>query len=105
MPWANRNGKRVFYESRRADGQPVKVYRGSGPAAEEAAAAVAGRRSDRVEQAERLAADVAAHAAASAPLAQLDELLDLVAKAALVMAGFRQHDRGAWRRTRDDRSQ
>ena len=38
--------------------------------------------------------------ALDAPLDDLDELADLLARAALVAAGYRQHHRGEWRKRR-----
>jgi hypothetical protein len=35
-----------------------------------------------------------------APLAELDELADLLARAALAAAGYTQHKRGEWRKKR-----
>ena len=104
MPWAARgkDGTKYFYSSRRVNGRPAKVYCGAGLAAEEAAAAVERRRDERLEQARRLAAEQANYATAVGPLEDLCQLTDLVTKANLLLAGFRQHDRGTWRRRRDD---
>jgi hypothetical protein len=103
MGWVSRAGKSYYYESRRVDGKPVKVYVGAGPAAEAAAAGVEKRRAERLDQAEKLVADGAAHAAASAPLDELCGLTDLLAGATLILGGFHRHDRGQWRRKRHDR--
>lgn len=100
MGWVSRKGKSYYYETRRVGGRPVKAYRGSGPAAEAAAAEVDQRRKERVERAKSLMTDEAAHAAASAPLVELEGLTDLLVRASLTLAGYRQHDRGEWRRRR-----
>ena len=39
--------------------------------------------------------------ALDAPLDQLDDLAELLARAALMAAGFHQHKRGEWRRRRE----
>jgi hypothetical protein len=41
-----------------------------------------------------------AAAALDAPLDELDDLADALVRAALVAAGYRQHNRGEWRKTR-----
>jgi hypothetical protein len=40
-----------------------------------------------------------------APIIELDELADLLAHAALLAAGFRRHNRGEWRKGREQPDQ
>ena len=40
-----------------------------------------------------------------ASLAELNELADLLARVALLAAGYHQHDRGKWRKRRGDRTE
>jgi hypothetical protein len=68
-----------------------------------AAAADALRRAQRQAQANERRAREAAWLAADEPLRLLEDEADLLARAALVAAGYRQHDRGEWRRRRHER--
>lgn len=101
MGWVQRNTGRYFYLSDRVAGRSRCRYFGTGPAAELVAAVVELRRvqkavarRERLTEQERLAV-------ATAPLLELCDLTDTLARAALVAAGFHQHDRGAWRRQRE----
>jgi hypothetical protein len=103
MPWSVRGDRRYFYLSRRQDGRYAKVYLGSGPEAERAAAAVAARQAERAERAaEAAAAGVAAQQqdAALVPLEEMCRLCDLLLRATLVGSGYHLHQRGEWRRRR-----
>jgi hypothetical protein len=83
---------RNYTRSRKVNGRVAREYLGTGEAAEQAA------RQDTLARQER-----EARRAAMAALAALDalaELTDLLARAALVAAGYRQHHRGEWRKRR-----
>src|SRR5690349_12437570 len=103
MGWEQVGGRRYFYLSRRVGGRPRRVYVGpaNSPAAELAAAADGLRRLGREVAARERRAERARHQEAEAPLLELCELTDVLARAALVAAGYRRHDRGEWRRSRD----
>ena len=99
MAWSQRGSRSYFYVTQRVNGRPVRRYVG---AAASAAATLAAADADL----RRLQREIAArdrHAEqerlreAEAPLRQLCELTDVLARAALVAAGFRRHDRGEWR--------
>src|SRR5688572_19518966 len=105
MGWMTRGSRRYYYTSERVNGRPVRRYLGSGPDAQEAEAALEGRRRERAEQAGRLLGDADAHATAITPLLELVTLTDLLLKAALAAAGYHRHDRGAWRRKRHGKDQ
>ena len=102
MPWSQRGSRSYFYVSQRVNGRPVRRYVG---AAASAAATLAAADAD-LRRLEREAAARERHAEqerlreAEAPLRQLCELTDVLARAALVAAGFNQHARGLWRRRR-----
>jgi hypothetical protein len=102
MPWETRERGGYYYtRSRKANGRTIREYVGTGPLAELEAQKDALERLKR-----RLAAldlrDLKAELAAlAARLDELDDLADLAARAALLAAGFHQHDRGAWRRRRE----
>jgi hypothetical protein len=100
MPWVVRGDRKYFYQSARVGGRRTKTYLGSGPLAEEVAAAIDRRRRERAWERAQVLADEQRHALAVAPLEELCQLTDLLMKAALVNAGFHQHARHAWRRRR-----
>jgi cob(I)alamin adenosyltransferase len=89
-----------YYRARKEGGRVVRQYVGKGTLAELAAETDAFERQRR--EAERAAwrAERAELEALDAPLAELNHLADLLARAALVAAGYRQHNRGEWRRRR-----
>lgn len=53
MAFELRGGRKYYYRSRRVDGRGIKQYLGRGPAAKQAAAEVAQRKLDRLEQCRR----------------------------------------------------
>jgi hypothetical protein len=93
MAWETLRGCRFYTRTRRVHGRVIREYVGTGPRAEEAAAADEARRRQQF-------ADRAALEALDADAAELDALAELFAHAALLVAGYRQHDRGQWRKRR-----
>ena len=89
-----------YYRARKVRGRVVREYVGKGPVADLAAALDADRRHER--EAERAARPErrAELEALDAPLTALNDLADLLARAALVAAGYHQHKRGEWRKRR-----
>jgi hypothetical protein len=87
---------RYYTRSRKVNGRVTREYLGTGEAAERAA------RQDALARQEREArrAARAELAALDAPLDDLAELTDLLARAVLAAAGYRQHHRGEWRKRR-----
>ena len=83
------------------NGKVVREYVGSGPLAELAAAWDAEERQERAAERERARQAEARDAPAVAALAELGRVLDGLAAAFLVGAGYRRHNRGEWRRRRD----
>lgn len=104
MAWVERNGKRYFYQTTRFNGQPVRRYIGTGPVAEALAADIESRRAERQERIQAAQAEEAEWRSLTAPLQCLDEAVVLLMRITLVAAGYRQHDRGAWRRKRHVRN-
>ncbi len=96
---------RYYTRSRKVNGRVVREYVGTGEVAELVAQKDALERGRR--EAERAArrAERAEVEALDAPLNQLNDLADLLARAALVAAGFRQHHRSEWRRQRGRRDE
>jgi hypothetical protein len=93
-------GGRYYTRSRRENGRVVREYVGGGTVGQLAA------RMDAIVQ-EKREADRALLkvqrdelAALDAPLDELNELADLLVRAAQLAAGFRRHNRGEWRRPR-----
>jgi hypothetical protein len=79
----------------------VYVGAAGSPAAELAAAADHLRRLGRDAADRERHAEQARQREAEAPLLDLCELTDVLARAALVLAGYHRHDRGEWRRCRE----
>lgn len=97
MAWEERSGRPYYYRSRRVGGRVLKEYVGAGPAAElmadvEEAARQAERARRETEKAERERLE-----AFDREIDAVCETIELVARAALVEAGYRQHNRGEWR--------
>src|SRR5438552_18472343 len=99
MGWERRGRGGLYYtRSRRVNGRIVQEYVGTGLVAELAA------RLDAEERAGRRACIEAARAErrrldeADAQISRLCELADALSRSALLLAGYRQHDRGEWRR-------
>ncbi len=89
-----------YYRVRKVNGRVVREYVGTGRLAELVAQQDAIERQHReAERAERLAKQAELEAL-DAPLAELCQLAELLARAALLAAGFRQHKRGEWRKRR-----
>ena len=101
MAWEARGGRRYYTRTRKVQGRFVRSYIGGGAAGELAAAADALRRADRRAAAEARRAEAASWQAALAPLRELCRVADVMARAALLAAGFHRHDRGQWRRRRE----
>jgi hypothetical protein len=96
---------RYYTRSRKVNGRVVREYIGIGRVADLVARMDANERQRR--EAERAARRLqrAEVDALGALLDDLNDLADLVARAALVVAGFRQHKRGEWRRQRAPRDE
>jgi len=97
VAWEERGGRLYYYRSRRIDGRVVKEYVGSGPpveliAGEEEATRRTERARRKTEKAERERLE-----AFDREIDAACEAIDLLARAALVGAGYRQHIRGEWR--------
>jgi hypothetical protein len=101
MPWRQVGRGRYFYRCQRVAGRPRQVHFGTGPAAELAAAADDLRRVERAVARSERRAEQAGWQEAEAPLLELCELTDVLARAALTAAGYHQHDRGPWRHRRE----
>lgn len=91
---------RYYTRSRKVNGRVVREYIGRGEVAELAAQSDAINHADREARREARRAEKAKLDALDASVQELDELANLLARAALLAAGYRQHNRGEWRRRR-----
>jgi hypothetical protein len=94
---------RYYTRSKKINGRVVREYIGSGEEAELAAQVDAIKRTDREAEREARRVEKAELDALDAPLNELNDLADQLARAALMAAGFRQHKRGEWRKKRVNR--
>jgi hypothetical protein len=100
MGWEPRGNGLYYFRYRKVNGRVTRQYLGAGPVAELAAAADSLRRADRRAASEASRAEGARWRAALAPLLELSRAADLMARAALLAAGYRQHARSSWRMRR-----
>jgi hypothetical protein len=102
MSWENRKGRGRYYTtSRRRGGKVVREYFGTGKMAAWAA------RADELDRQQRedLKARKAVADALDSAVDVACRAIDLVAQASLILAGYRQHNRGEWRKSRETRSE
>jgi hypothetical protein len=93
---------RYYTRSRKVNGRVVREYIGGGEAGKLVAQLDAINRQDRELARETMRTLRAELDALAARLDELNGLTDLLARAALVAAGFRQHKRGEWGKKRDN---
>jgi hypothetical protein len=101
-PWERRERGGLYYtRSRKEGGKVIREYVGGGVLGELAARMDAeGRRlreeekASRREERERLDA-------LAAPVEELCEAAEVIARAALIASGYRRHNRGEWRKRRE----
>ena len=91
---------RYYTRSRKVNGRVVREYVGAGRVAELAAEIDAVERERRRLEAFALRQEKDELAALDAELAAVAEAADLLARAALLAAGYHQHKRGEWRKRR-----
>ncbi|MBM3983698.1 MAG: hypothetical protein FJ304_26195 [Planctomycetes bacterium] len=93
-------GGRYYTRSRRENGRVVREYVGGGAPGALVARLDADERARREAERDAVRAESEAAAALDTALAELDELADLLTRAALAAAGYTQHRRGEWRKRR-----
>jgi hypothetical protein len=98
MGWEK--GGRYYTRSKKVDGRVVREYVGTGRVTELVAQMDAANRQDREDERAALRAERAELDALDARVEALCKTADLVARAALLAAGYHQHKRGEWRRRR-----
>jgi hypothetical protein len=97
MGW---DGRGYYYRVRRVGGRVVRQYVGGGPLEALVAAADEADRLTRKQAREAVKAFGDDLLALEDGLRRLDEVSEAVARAALLAAGYRRHNRGAWRKRR-----
>lgn len=101
MPWITFRNRRYYVRRPRRDGRRCFEYWGTGPKAEQAAAEDALKRAEQLALNQRRKDDQSAWQQANQPLDQLAAAAAALMKGTLVAAGFHQHDRGEWRKKRE----
>jgi hypothetical protein len=101
MGWEGRErGTRYYTRSKRVDGRVVKEYIGNGLIAELIALRDEAERRRREEEARVWKEERESLEYQDEEAGDLCELAELLTRAALVSAGYRQHNRGEWRKPR-----
>jgi hypothetical protein len=100
MAWVRRGLKQYYYRTRRKGQRVLREYFGSGPEAEVAAALDAARRAEQVRRRRAARAEQQRTAVADSLVRSFWELAELLLRASLAAAGYRQHARGHWRKKR-----
>ena len=104
MGWESRERGGLYYtRSRKENGRVVREYVGGGVLGELAASLDTDRRCRRQEEEASRRAERERLDALLAPLEELCEAAELVARAALIAAGYHRHNRGEWRKQRERR--
>ena len=101
-PWERRKrGGRYYTRSRKVNGRVVREYVGGGALGELAALMDTQERQRREEEAAAWREERERLEELADLVDELCEAVETVARATLLAAGFRQHNRGEWRRRRD----
>jgi hypothetical protein len=105
LSWEQREGGGRYYtRSRREGGRIIREYVGYGPIAELVASRDEAERRRREEEARAWREEREDLERQDEEAGDLCELAELLTSAAFVAAGYRQHNRGEWRRPRDRNS-
>jgi hypothetical protein len=104
MPWVRRGRYRYYVHRRKVRGAFVRQPFGRGPEAQLAAALAAQRQREREAEWDRRRQERGRWEADTRTLQQLIAVSDLLVRAALLAAGFHEHQQGDWRRRRHGNS-
>ena len=100
-PWERRERGGLYYtRSKKVNGKVVREYLGGGALGEIAARMDALERRQREEEAAAWKEEREQMEALEAPVEELSEAAELLAKAALLASGYHQYKRGEWRKKR-----
>jgi hypothetical protein len=94
---------RYYTRSKKVSGRVIREYLGAGEVAVLASQLDALEREEREVERAAWRAEQAEWAALDDPLDRMCQEAEWLARAALVVLGFRQHKRGEWRKRRDNR--
>ena len=100
MPWVRRGRHRYYVRRRKVRGAFVRQPYGRGPEAQLAAALAAQRQREREAEWDRRRQERGRWEADTRTLQRLIAVSDLLMRAALLAAGYYQHQHGDWRRRR-----
>ena len=101
-PWERRERGGLYYtRSRKENGRVVREYVGGGVLGELTAQMDALERERKAEEAAWLREEREELDALDASVNEVAEASDLLVQAALVAAGYHQHNRGEWRKRRE----
>ncbi len=101
MGWERRRNGRYYYAWVRIGREYRKAYFGSGPAASVAARYERDRKQEKAARTEDFREERSRHDRVVARLNESCTLADLLCRAALILGGYHQHDRSAWRKARE----
>src|SRR5215212_1597902 len=102
MAWEKRERGGLYYtRSRKVNGKVVREYLGTGPLAELAALMDAQERLRREEEAAAWREKRERFEELAGLVDELCEDVETVVRATLLAAGFRRHNRGQWRKRRE----
>jgi hypothetical protein len=103
-PWERRERGGLYYtRSRKEGGRVVREYVGGGLLGELAARMDAEERRQREEEKASQREERERLDALAAPVEELCEAAEVIARAALLASGYHQHNRGEWRKRRERR--
>ncbi len=103
-PWERRERGGLYYtRSRKEGGRVVREYFGGGILGELAAQMDAEDRRRREEEAASRREERERLDTLTAPVEELCEASEVIARAALIVSGYHQHNRGEWRKRRERR--
>jgi hypothetical protein len=101
-PWEKRQRGGAYYtRSRKVNGRVVREYVGGGVLGEVAARMDAEERQRREEEAAALKDEQERMETLTAPVEELCEGVEILARAALLVSGYHRHNRGEWRKRRE----
>ncbi len=101
MAWETRQrGGRYYTRSKKVHGRVIREYVGTGLVGQLAAAADERERAQRQAQQAAWQADQERIESAIAPLEEFCDVVETLARASLLLAGYHRHHRGEWRRRR-----
>ena len=103
-PWEKRERGGLYYtRSRKVDGKVVRQYIGGGVLGQLAARMDAEERRRREQEDAAWKEEQERVDAFTAPVEELCESVEILARAALLAAGYHRHNRGEWRKRRERR--